>query len=131
MSRPDRDARRRLSRPRMPGEMGEPVSIGDAAALVGDELGLPQPLVFSRLVEPWPELLRPAIAAHSRVRSVRNGTIEVLVDSPAWASEFRYLESDLVAGASRLVGEGVVARVRATVEGPSNGGREPGANPAR
>ena len=93
MSRPDRDARRRLSRPRMPGEMGEPVSIGDAAALVGDELGLAEPLVFSRLVEAWPELVGPAIAAHSRVRSVRNGTIEVLVDSPAWASEFRYLES--------------------------------------
>lgn len=131
MSRPDRDPRRRLSRPRLPGEMGDPVSVGDAAAMIGQELGLAEPLVFTRLVDAWAELVGENIAAHSRVRAVRNGVIEVVVDSPAWASEFRYLESELVARASRLVGEGVVGSVRATVEGPSAGGREPGANPPR
>jgi predicted nucleic acid-binding Zn ribbon protein len=111
--------------------MGDPVSVGDAAAMVGQELGLAEPLVFTRLVDAWADLVGDAIAAHSRVRAVRNGVIEVVVDSPAWASEFRYLESDLVARASRLVGDGVVGGVRATVEGPSAGGRESGAEPPR
>jgi len=118
----------------MPGEMVDPVSVGDAAALVGAELGLAAPLVFTRIVEAWPDLVGEMLAAHSRVRSVRNGVLEVLVDSPGWATEFRYLESDLVARASQLVGDGVVRAVRATVERPDDppgepretGRREPG-----
>lgn len=118
MTRPPGDPRRRLSRPKMPGEMVDPISVGDAAALVGAELGLAAPLVFTRIVEAWPDLVGEMLAAHSRVRSVRNGVVEVLVDSPGWATEFRYLESELVERASRLVGEGVVRAVRATVERP-------------
>jgi hypothetical protein len=57
---------------------------------------------------------------------VRNGVVEVLVDSPGWATEFRYLESDLVERASRLVGEGVVRAVRASVERPDEPPGEPG-----
>jgi len=118
VSRPANDPRKRLSRPKLPGEMGEPVSVGDAAALVGAELGLAEPQVFTRLVDAWAELVGPAVAAHSRVRGVRNGVLEIGVDSPAWATELRYLESDLVERASRLVGPGVVASVRAVVDGP-------------
>ncbi len=109
----------------MPGEVVDPISVGDAAALVGAELGLAAPLVFTRIVEAWPELVGEMVATHSRVRSVRNGVVEVLVDSPGWAAEFRYLESDLVTRASQLVGEGVVRAVRATVERPDEAPGEP------
>lgn len=126
-----RDPRRRLSRPRLPGEMGDPVSVGDAASMVGEELGLAEPRVFSRVVERWADLVGEAVAAHSRVRAVRNGVIEVAVDSPAWATEFRYLEGDLVGRVSAVVGEGVVTGVRAVVEVPATGPDEPGRDPAR
>lgn len=127
MSRPDRDPRRRLSRPRLPGDLGEAVSVGDAAAMIGAQLGLADPQVFGRVVAAWPDLVGDAVAAHSEIRSVRDGVIEVVVDSPAWAAEFRYLEADLVARVSRLVGEGVVRSVRATVRGP--GGTRPDDRP--
>ena len=55
--------------------------------------------------------------------------LEIGVDSPGWATEFRYLESDLVERASRLVGPGVVASVRAVVDGPP--GEAPEARPRR
>jgi hypothetical protein len=129
MSRRDRDPRKRLSRPRVPGESVDPVSVGDAAALVGAELGLAEPLVFSRIVEAWPDLVGEAVAAHSRVRTVRNGIIEIAVDSPAWATEFRYLERDLVARASRLVGKGVVVGIRAVVERRTGSPDEPDGDP--
>jgi len=111
-----RDPRRRLSRPVVPGEPGEPVSIGDAAALVGDELGLAEPRSFARLVDGWNDVVGDAIAHHSRPRGVRNGTLEIIVDAPAWATHLRYLEADLVERASRLVGPGVVSGVRVSVD---------------
>jgi predicted nucleic acid-binding Zn ribbon protein len=112
------DPRRRLSRPRVPGEPVEPVSVGDAAALVGAELGLADPVVFSRVVAMWPELVGETLAARSRVRGVRDGVLEVAVDSPAWATELRYLESELVARASRQVGDGVVRSIHVVVRPP-------------
>jgi len=119
------DARDRLSRPRVPGESTDPIAIGDAAALVGAQLGLAEPLVLARVLEGWADLVGPVVAEHSRVRAVRNGVLEVAVDSPPWASEFRYLEADLVERVSRLVGEGIVRGVRATVERPASPGADP------
>lgn len=108
----------------MPGELVDPVPIGEAAALVGAELGLADPAVFTRVVDAWPELVGEMLAAHSRVRAVRNGVVEVGVDSPGWATEFRYLERDLVERVSQLVGAGVVEAVRATVDAPRGTGPE-------
>jgi predicted nucleic acid-binding Zn ribbon protein len=100
----------------MPGELGEPVSIGDAAALVGDELGLAEPRSFARLVDSWSDVVGDAVAQHSRARGVRNGVLEIVVDAPAWATQLRYLEADLVDRASRVVGAGVVSAVRISVD---------------
>jgi hypothetical protein len=109
-----------LSRPAIPGELGEPVSIGDAAALVGDELGLAEPRSFALLVNGWNDVVGDAVARHSRPRGVRNGVLDIAVDAPAWATQLRYLEADLVERASRLVGPGVVSAVRVSVDpGPS------------
>ena len=126
-----RDSRRRLSRPGIPGELGEPVSIGDAAALVGDELGLAEPRSFTRLVDGWNDVVGDAIAQHSRPRGVRNGVLDIAVDAPAWATELRYLEADLVDRASRLVGPGVVRAVRVSVDStPPESASEPPAENA-
>jgi len=115
------DARRRLSRPAVPGELGEPVSIGDAAALVGNELGLAEPRSLAQLDDAWPDVVGDAVAQHSRPRGVRNGVLEIIVDAPAWATQLRYLEADLVDRASRLVGPGVVSAVRVTVDQAPSG----------
>lgn len=120
-SRRARDARRRLSSPGIPGELGEPVSIGDAAALVGDELGLAEPRSFARLVDAWSDIVGDTVAQHSRARGVRNGVLAIVVDASAWATQLRFLEADLVERVSRVVGPGVVSAVRISVDaGPSD-----------
>jgi predicted nucleic acid-binding Zn ribbon protein len=68
------------------------------------------------------------VAQHSRPRGVRNGVLDIAVDAPAWATQLRYLEADLVDRASRLVGPGVVAAVRISVD-PGSGGNDPGTPP--
>jgi predicted nucleic acid-binding Zn ribbon protein len=113
-----RDPKQRLSRPGVPGEIGDPIAVGDAAAMVSAELGLAEPRVFARLVAAWNEIVGPTLGAHSRVRTLRDGVLEIAVDSPAWATEFRYLADDLVERASEVVGPGVVTAVRASVDAP-------------
>lgn len=105
-----------MSKSSMPGETGEPVSVGDAAAMIGAELGLADPRSFGRLTGAWPEIVGDAIAQHSRVRGIRNGVLEVAVDGAVWATQLRYLEADLMDQASRLVGPGVVTAVRVSVD---------------
>lgn len=111
----------RLSKSSMPGETGEPVSVGDAAAMIGAELGLADPRSFGRLTAAWSEIVGEAIAQHSRVRGIRNGVLEVAVDGAVWATQLRYLEADLVERASRLVGASVVTAVRVSIDsGPQD-----------
>ncbi len=137
--RPDRRPdRRRLSRPRMPGEPGEPVTIGEAVAMVGRQMGLAEPKAFVAVTEAWTELVGESIAEHSRVRSIRDGLLDVGVDSPAWATPLRYLETDLVERASRLLGPGVVTALRVSVDAPGAeratgpfGGPDPDPDPRR
>jgi predicted nucleic acid-binding Zn ribbon protein len=100
----------------MPGESTDPVSVGDAAALIGKELGLASPLVLTRLVDAWSEMVGDVLAGHSRVRSIRNDVLEIAVDKPAWATEIRYLEEDLLHRAAQRVGPGVVTSIRVYVE---------------
>ena len=125
MSPPRRNDRRRLSRPRLPGEMGEAVSVGEAVAMIGESLGLAEPRAFVAVTEAWIELVGETIAGHSRVRTIRNGLLEIAVDSPAWSTPLRYLEADLVERASQLLGPGVVTAIRVSVEAPGAASADP------
>jgi predicted nucleic acid-binding Zn ribbon protein len=48
--------------------------------------------VFSR----WEQLVGPDIAAHASPVSLRDGTLVVIADQPAWATQLRFLASDLL-----------------------------------
>ena len=96
----------------------EPTPLRDSLAEVGAELGLPEPGPLELLTEHWSEIVGSAIAAHARVGAVRDGTLTVVVEAAAWATQLRYLESDVVRRAAETVGEGIVRAVRVRVEGP-------------
>ena len=49
--------------------------------------------VFGR----WEEAVGPQIAAHARPASLTDGRLVVDVDHPTWATQLRFLESDLLA----------------------------------
>lgn len=55
--------------------------------------------VFGR----WSELVGEQIAAHARPLKLEQGRLFVEVDEPAWATQLRFLETELL---ERLRGEG-------------------------
>ncbi len=66
----------------------------------------------------WEEAVGPQVAAHARPLSFDGGRLVVEVDDPAWATQLRYLESDLrerlagVSGGFQLVSIEVRVRPR-------------------
>ncbi len=94
------------------------VSLHDAVAAVGHELGLPEPGGLHGLIEAWPEIVGPALAPHTRVRSVRDGECVVEVDGAAWATRLRYSTDTVLAAVARRFGADVVTRVKVVVAAP-------------
>ena len=99
----------------VPGEPTDPVVVGDALAAVSAELGLADPGVVGELVDRWAEVVGAAIAENARLRAVRGSTLTIAVESGAWATELRYLESEILARVAAIVGDGVIDTVRVVV----------------
>jgi predicted nucleic acid-binding Zn ribbon protein len=69
--------------------------------------------VFGR----WDEAVGPAVAAHVRPVRLEHGTLLVEVDDPAWATQVRYLTTDLLDRLAKVTGV-VVERVEVRVRRP-------------
>ncbi len=91
------------------------VTLHDALAAVGRDLGMPEPDDLALVVACWPELVGEPLAGHSRVRSVRDGECVVEADGPAWASRLRYCAADIVASIGERLGRAAVTQVRVVV----------------
>jgi predicted nucleic acid-binding Zn ribbon protein len=98
----------------------EPTRLRDTLASVGAELGLPRAGAVEALRAAWATAVGPDVAAHASVRALRDGALTVVVDAPAWATQLRYREAELVAWANHLTGPSApVASLRLRVETPS------------
>ena len=97
-------------------ERGEPVSITDALARVQAELGLPETDALRTLTDAWENVVGADVAAHARLEAVRDETISIAVDGTLWATQLRYLETEIVERANALVGTRVARGIRVRVE---------------
>jgi YD repeat-containing protein len=62
----------------------------------------------------WEAAVGPQVAAHARPAKLENGRLTVEVDEPGWATQLRYLESDLISRIRDVTGstlEGIDVRV--------------------
>jgi predicted nucleic acid-binding Zn ribbon protein len=78
---------------------------------VARSLGGPDSRSLSGVFGHWPEIVGPDLAAHARPLSLSSGVLVVGVTEPAWATELRYLEGELLGRFSEVLGDGVVERV--------------------
>ena len=99
--------------------------IGEAIAAVGEEFGIGDPLAVGRLEVAWVDVVGSAVAQHARIRSLRRGVLTIAVDAAPWATQLRYLESEIVDRAASVLGSGQVTSARVVVESrPLEGPRE-------
>ncbi|MEJ7583465.1 MAG: DUF721 domain-containing protein [Acidimicrobiales bacterium] len=81
-------------------------------------LGAPPADALATIVDRWAELVGPEAARALTPAVVEHGWIVAVTASPAWASQARWLEADLVRRATELFGEGVISGLRVRVEPP-------------
>lgn len=78
-------------------------------------LGAPKPGTMQSVFDAWPELVGEQVAAHAQPAGLRDGVLTVTVADPAWATQLRFLEADLVARIAAAFGPDEVTRVEVRV----------------
>jgi predicted nucleic acid-binding Zn ribbon protein len=96
----------------------DPRPIRDLLDAVTSDLGAPRAQVLSTVFAHWARLVGPEIAAHAQPRSLRRGVLVVSADQPAWATQLRYLASDLLARIQAETAAEEVGEIRITVDAP-------------
>lgn len=90
-------------RPRRPSGPAEPV--GALVPGVLRELGLAESARALRIHEHWREAVGEEVAAHSRPSVLRDGVLEVHVDSSPWCQALRLRTPELLDALARTLGE--------------------------
>lgn len=92
-----------------------PRPLGESLAEVAADLNLDQPEVIAGVLNGWPGIVGEPVAAHTRPRTLRQGILTIEVDAPEWATQLRYLETELLRRIGRKVRPGVVTGLRLVV----------------
>ena len=101
----------------------DPKPLGDLMQLLVAGRGWGERMYLDRLVQAWPEVVGPQIAARSEPVRLAQGVLTVRADPGAWAAELTLLGPSLAARASEALGEGAVREVR--VQAASRGSTGP------
>jgi predicted nucleic acid-binding Zn ribbon protein len=100
----------------LPGDKPDPRRVGESLDRVAASLGVPRASTLAGVFATWPDLVGESVAQHSRPRSLREGVLVVAVDEPAWATQLRWLEADLIARLDGALGAGQVTRIEVRVQ---------------
>ena len=100
----------------LPGDVPDPRRVGESLDRVAASLGVPLASTLSTVFASWPDMVGESVAQHSRPRSLRDGTLVVAVDEPAWATQLRWLEADLLTRLREVLGPDQVARIEVRVQ---------------
>ena len=91
----------------------EPRLIGAELADILRARGWDGRLAAARVVARWPEVVGDAVAAHCQPsRLEEDGTLHVLADSAAWATQLTYLQGKLLDRLGTECGPGLVRRIQ-------------------
>jgi predicted nucleic acid-binding Zn ribbon protein len=97
--------------------------VGETLGAVSAELGLGDSVTLVALSGQWGEIVGPALAAHTELRSLREHTLTIAVHAGPWATELKYLRSELRDRVAAVIGADRIHDVRLVVEAPAPGDR--------
>ena len=99
----------------------DPRPIGAELAEVLRARGWVGRLAAAKVVARWPEVVGDAVADHCRPSRLEDdGTLLVLADSAAWATQLSYLQGTLLDRLGVVCGPGLVRRVQVRTEDRRN-----------
>jgi predicted nucleic acid-binding Zn ribbon protein len=85
--------------------------VGESLDRVTTALGVPRSTTLQVVFSRWEDLVGAVLATHAQPAALRDGTLVVRVDDPAWATQLRWFQADLLARLAVAVGEGEVAAI--------------------
>ncbi|WP_416371011.1 DUF721 domain-containing protein, partial [Streptomyces sp. MB09-01] len=106
----------------------DPMPLMAALDRLRTERGWEMPMAVAGVMERWPEIVGPEIAAHCEPERYEDRELVVRCDSSAWAAQLKLLAPQLVARLNADLGQGTVRMLQ--VRGPG-GGRPEAGRPAR
>ena len=84
-------------------------------------LGAPSASITRSLFTDWDDIVGDQISAHSRPHALRERTLVVAVDDPAWATQLRFLETELLGRIATATGSDEVTAIEVRVRVPGTG----------
>ncbi|CAO5193176.1 putative RNA-binding protein containing Zn ribbon [Frankia sp. AiPs1] len=121
--RPEGDDDQPARRPQLPGiarpgrQWREPVAFGAAVTRLLAARGWRDQAADASVLSRWDVIVGPDIAEHCTPASLRDGHLELVAESTAWATQMRMLSTQILATLRRELGPQVVQRI--TVRGPT------------
>lgn len=93
------------------GATGGPQEVSSGLDRVLRSLGAPSVDALGSLFEDWPALVGERVAAHARPLRLSGSTLVLGVDEPGWATQVRWMASELLARLDEGLGPGVVTAI--------------------
>ena len=100
-----------------------PRRVADSLNAVTRDIGGDGGPALVHLIQGWPAIVGEQVAAHSTPLTLRNKTLTIAADEPAWGAQIRWLEADLLRRLEQVCGQGVVTRVAVRVRPLSRPGQ--------
>ncbi|MFT4125111.1 MAG: DUF721 family protein [Gordonia sp. (in: high G+C Gram-positive bacteria)] len=98
----------------------DPQPFGRLVGGLARERGWQPRIAEGTLFGMWEQIVGADIAAHAKPTVLRDKVLHVQAESTAWATQLRYVQSQIVAKIAAGVGDGVVTSLRITgPKGPS------------
>jgi predicted nucleic acid-binding Zn ribbon protein len=101
--------RRRVARP------DEPAAVGPVLDRLLAGFGAPPVDALTTVFERWSEVAGLPLADHGVPAGLERGVLVVKVGEPAWSTEWRYRQGEVLRRCDELLGEGVVQRIEVRV----------------
>jgi len=87
-------------------------SVGSVLPRVLKGLKLDKVLAAQPAVNLWPQIAGPKTAEHTRAVEVDGKTLVIVVDSPPWSAQLRFLKPQLLKKIDARVGKGLITDLR-------------------
>ena len=100
----------------LPGEDGGPRAVRESLDAFARRLGAPEAAPLATVFAHWPDVVGEQVAAHARPVSLVRGVLVVAVDQPGWATQLKYLGSQVVDRIGEVAGAGLVERLEVRVQ---------------